>query len=536
MTRVLLRLTSSIYGVIPAAIARKIVSFFIFLLFTLLTAKANNITSNENNQEFIDFINGVKKAAIELDYADQKEVDNGSSKYLEAFSDYLKNDMGFETVAFTSAAKEEMFSQVASFCEVARVKPKIEYYNNLFFTNFKIDFISCLDQTFSYKSQDTIYLSESSNLYESLIQTWAKTCNIKNKKYNTANQFKLPIDATGWTREKLYASFENLPPDDELAGIYTQNPEAQSTQEYQVALVPLKTNKYQIVYLDGASNYLDWHEGELIGEIIASSVDKIYNVRWRKPNKLSDETVTISLDPNGITLLTNEKRQLGFTKAFPKKSSLNDRPISTGTGIAISTDGYILTNTHVIEGGSRFEFQITDAQSGITSIYNGVLEKTDPQNDLAILKIVDMSFKPLLPVPYKFNTQMADMAEKVYTLGYPLTQTMGTSVKFQDGTISALNGYNGDATTYQVGMSVEPGNGGAPLFNEKGELIGIIKARHSKAPNATYVIKIRYAVSLIQRLKHPPTLTEDSALSLLSITDQIKILRPYVFLIKVYDK
>lgn len=40
--------------------------------------------------------------------------------------------MGFETVAFTSAAKEEMFSQVASFCEVARVKPKIEYYNNLF--------------------------------------------------------------------------------------------------------------------------------------------------------------------------------------------------------------------------------------------------------------------------------------------------------------------------------------------------------------------------------------------------------------------
>ena len=113
MTRVLLRLTSSIYGVIPAAIARKIVSFFIFLLFTLLTAKANNITSNENNQEFIDFINGVKKAAIELDYADQKEVDNGSSKYLEAFSDYLKNDMGFETVAFNSAAKEEMFSQVA---------------------------------------------------------------------------------------------------------------------------------------------------------------------------------------------------------------------------------------------------------------------------------------------------------------------------------------------------------------------------------------------------------------------------------------
>lgn len=106
---------------------------------------------------------------------------------------------------------------------------------------------------------------------------------------------------------KLYASFENLPPDDELAGIYTQNPEAQSTQEYQVALVPLKTNKYQIVYLDGASNYLGWHEGELIGEIIASSVDKIYNVRWRKPNKLSDETVTISLDPNGITLLTNEK-------------------------------------------------------------------------------------------------------------------------------------------------------------------------------------------------------------------------------------
>jgi S1-C subfamily serine protease len=62
-------------------------------------------------------------------------------------------------------------------------------------------------------------------------------------------------------------------------------------------------------------------------------------------------------------------------------------------------------------------------------------------------------------------------------------------VKFTDGKISSKSGYDNDATTYQISVPVQPGNSGGPLFDSKGNLVGVVNAKFTKGDNVSYAIK-----------------------------------------------
>ncbi len=74
---------------------------------------------------------------------------------------------------------------------------------------------------------------------------------------------------------------------------------------------------------------------------------------------------------------------------------------------------------------------------------------------------------------------------------------MGNEIKFTDGKISSKSGFQGDITTYQISVPIQPGNSGGPLFDEKGNLVGITSSGVNKqlADNANYAIKTSYLVS-----------------------------------------
>lgn len=145
--------------------------------------------------------------------------------------------------------------------------------------------------------------------------------------------------------------------------------------------------------------------------------------------------------------------------------------LASGSGVIISDDGYVVTNNHVIDGASQIIVTLYDSKS-----YNATVIGTDPNTDLAVLKIDAKS----LPHVVFGNSNEVQIGQWVLACGYPLNlQTTVTA-----GIISAKSrnlGINDDGTNpidsyLQTDAAVNPGNSGGPLVDTDGKLIGINSA------------------------------------------------------------
>jgi S1-C subfamily serine protease len=205
----------------------------------------------------------------------------------------------------------------------------------------------------------------------------------------------------------------------------------------------------------------------------------------------------------------------------------------SGSGFFVDSRGYIATNYHVVEDAT--DLQVEFIRNGQNQTYKAEIVQTDKQNDVAIIKVIDNSFKPFIKIPYNFKQTISDVGTNVFTLGYPLIQIMGNEVKFTDGKISAKTGFQGDISSYQISIPIQAGNSGGPLFDYDGNLIGITSAGVNKmiADNANYAIKSTYLKNLLDVLPITVKLPDDKTISTQTLTEKIKILSDYVVLIKV---
>src|SRR5690606_15703896 len=173
-----------------------------------------------------------------------------------------------------------------------------------------------------------------------------------------------------------------------------------------------------------------------------------------------------------------------------------------GSGFFINENGYIATNYHVIEGAR--EIQVEYFQKGIKNTYKAKVIVTDKQNDLAIIQIQDSKFNRLPSIPYVFNYSIKDVGTEVFALGYPMANIMGSEIKYTDGKISSKTGIQGDITVYQISVPIQPGNKIGPLFDSKGNLVGITSSALNKeyfnTENVNYAIKTSYLKNLIDVL------------------------------------
>jgi len=200
-----------------------------------------------------------------------------------------------------------------------------------------------------------------------------------------------------------------------------------------------------------------------------------------------------------------------------------------GTGFALSSNGYIATDYHVIYGADSVYVQNAAGES-----FHAKVIYTEPQYDLAILQINDPSFKDLGNVPYNLKKTISDLGENAYTFGYP-----GGEEVYNLGSVSATNGHSGDTTEYQVSIPVNPGNSGGPLLDDRGNLIGIISGKQPDVSGAAFAKKSIYLLKAIQNipadsLSKSLTLSTKNTLVGLSRTQQLKKLKNYVFMVKAY--
>lgn len=202
-----------------------------------------------------------------------------------------------------------------------------------------------------------------------------------------------------------------------------------------------------------------------------------------------------------------------------------------GTGFALTGNGYIVTNYHVVSGADSVYVQNAAGESFHTKVVY-----TEPQYDVAILQINDDAFKNLGTVPYSFKKGKSDLGEVVYTLGYP-----GDEIKFGPGSLTAATGFKGDTTEYELFIPVNPGNSGGPLMDDKGNVIGVINGKQTQTSGAAFAVKSNYLLKAIQSipadsLNKSLILSTKNSLASLSRTQQIKKLRNYVFMVKVYNQ
>ncbi|MFD1256558.1 trypsin-like peptidase domain-containing protein [Mucilaginibacter terrae] len=201
-----------------------------------------------------------------------------------------------------------------------------------------------------------------------------------------------------------------------------------------------------------------------------------------------------------------------------------------GSGFALTSSGYIVTNYHVIKNADSLYVQNASGDS-----YHARLIYTEPAYDIAILKIDDSTFAGLDNIPYTFKKSKSDVGEDVYTLGYPRDDFY-----YGKGYLSSSTGYNGDTTAYQVSLPVYPGNSGGPLLDNKGNIIGIISGKQSQTESAAFAVKSFYLFKAVQSVSadtsaNTISLKSKNSLMGLSRQQQIKKLENYVFMVKVYN-
>lgn len=200
----------------------------------------------------------------------------------------------------------------------------------------------------------------------------------------------------------------------------------------------------------------------------------------------------------------------------------------SGSGFLVSQQGYVITNYHVISGTAKI--RVRGVNGNKESLLSAKVLLQDSLNDLALLKLTDKLI--LDSVPYMFNKDIIEIGENIFVLGYPLTETMGEDIKLTNGIISSKSGFKGEINAYQISAPVQPGNSGGPLFDAKGNLVGIVNAKHSGAENAGYAIKTKYLLELLENLDVRIQHTQVNVLKEKPLPEQVKAIQNFVYIIE----
>ena len=183
-----------------------------------------------------------------------------------------------------------------------------------------------------------------------------------------------------------------------------------------------------------------------------------------------------------------------------------------GSGVILTTDGYIVTNYHVVEGARQITVTLHD-----DSTYTATVVGSDQQSDIALLKIEATGLTPAV----LGDSDNVQVGEVVIAVGNPMG-TLGGTVT--DGIVSALNRdisvEGNQMTLMQTSAAISPGNSGGGLFNTNGELIGIVNAKYSDedAEGLGFAIPVNTMKTVVQDLLENGYVTGRPALGITVIT------------------
>lgn len=293
-------------------------------------------------------------------------------------------------------------------------------------------------------------------------------------------------------------------------------------------------NDYIIVYIDEEMENLTWACGDLKAELIPSATTGLFQAEWYMSDNTINSKCLVIFDGSTMKVVT-DKEEMTLLKMYPYVISNGNNSLKTtwsGSGFALS-GRYVVTNNHVIDDAKTIA--IMGINGDMNTGYTAEVVATDRNNDIAVLKINDPRFKGFGTIPYAISSRIADKGEGVFVLGYPMTQVLGNEVKYTAGEINSRTGFQGDVATYQISAPVTHGNSGGPMFDNRGNVIGIVNSGISDkeiAENVGYAIKISYLKILIESAGLNITLPQNNTIANLSKQEKIKKVEKFVYYIE----
>ncbi len=209
----------------------------------------------------------------------------------------------------------------------------------------------------------------------------------------------------------------------------------------------------------------------------------------------SIEDVANKLSPSVVSIVAKSQSSYG-------RYSISRETQGAGTGIIVSSNGYILTNKHVVDGASTVSVVLYDG----TSYDSAEVIATDPLNDIAFLKIDGADN---LTAAELGDSKTLNIGQQVIAIGNALGQYQNSVTSgIISGTNRTITASSSDSSTdtetltdmIQTDASINSGNSGGPLVNAKGQVIGINTAVDSSAQGIGFAIPIGAAKGMLSEI------------------------------------
>lgn len=180
----------------------------------------------------------------------------------------------------------------------------------------------------------------------------------------------------------------------------------------------------------------------------------------------------------------------------PETAATNSFKV-TGTGFFITSNGYLVTNHHVVNDSRKVRVQT------VAGLLDAAIVRVDASSDLALLKVTGTF--DALPI---VSSRTALLGATVATLGFPNIGLQGLAPKVSKGNISSLAGIHDDVRFFQISVPVQPGNSGGALFDDHGNVVGVVSAQLNQkialertgalVQNVNYAVKSSYLLGFLE--------------------------------------
>jgi S1-C subfamily serine protease len=263
---------------------------------------------------------------------------------------------------------------------------------------------------------------------------------------------------------------------------------------------------------------------------LVTSAITVWTIRQNEPKPADTHTLNLVRSEVAHIKATQQQQQQQIQQ-IKENTETPAAPESnyTGTGFALSNDGYLITNYHVVEGAENIQVRTRSGKVVPASIV-----AYEPKNDIALLKVDDKHFRfSKGELPYSFLAGKAALGASVYTLGFPQDE-----VVYNEGYISSRNGYQGDSNQYRLEVPAGPGQSGAPVVDENGTVVGIIRSKDEGTEGTTYAVTSKTLLRLLKDVPKDkrPRLPMGNHLSGLNREQQVERLQDYTCMVQVYKK
>jgi serine protease Do len=242
-----------------------------------------------------------------------------------------------------------------------------------------------------------------------------------------------------------------------------------------------------IVVVDLGFDVLSIPRSEILG------ISKEKDITGKEPARVRDKQgVLYTAKP------LSEKSTVEGVSSFAPAVVVVRSPAGLGSGFLINKFGYLVTNFHVIMGQKHISvtrFKKSGAELKRIIHKNVRIVALDPFHDLAVLQVKGKLDEPFRPIVFSPD-EKSRVGEKVFVIGNPL----GLERSVSEGVVSHTARNFSGKLYLQIDASVNPGNSGGPLFNNRGEVIGVINMGVRSMQGLNFAIPIRHVKYILDHI------------------------------------